>query len=247
MANPQPDIFIGWSKELWKAIMKIRISGVPRKVFDAIGFLTYGANPRVKEAQITGKQIMELTGLDKKTVSKSLNQLLKMNLVTKNGDYWPPKLRINKDYDSWKESPKKANLANIKGLRKPPQKGVTNIGDRKSPKKATPKNPTFKYKRIKNTVDFLYNFYKTEISPLRKSSTRAKENISYYLKKYSFEDLKKSIENYKITIDGTDPQFRKDPANFFGKLDKYFLDYLPENFESPKDSIEQDTFYKELP
>lgn len=80
---------------------------------------------------------------------------------------------------------------------------------------------------------FIYNFYKTEINSTRKSSIRAKKNIKYYLKKYTQEQLMKSIKNYK-TVCGKDPEYRKDPANFFGKNDRCFIDYLPENFESPK-------------
>lgn len=246
MANPQPDIFIGWSKELWKAIVRTRIPGVSRQVFDAIAMLTYGANPRVKEAQIEQKKIAELTGLSQVAVSKSMSQLLKMNLVTKNGNYWPPIIRINKDYDSWKELPKKVTLPDDKGLQRSKKKGVTKNGNQKLPKKVTPKNPTFKTRRKENTVGVLYNFYKNEISPLKKSSARAKENIAYYLQKYPFESLKKAIENYKSTINGTEPRYRKDPANFFGKNDRYFIDYLPENFESPKSTYEEDTFYREL-
>lgn len=79
----------------------------------------------------------------------------------------------------------------------------------------------------------IYNFYKTEINPSRKSSTRAKENIKYYLKKYSKEQLLETIKNYKL-ICGDDPEFKKDPANFFGKKDKYFIDCLSENFELQK-------------
>ena len=81
----------------------------------------------------------------------------------------------------------------------------------------------------------IYNFYKTEINPSRKSSQRAKRNIKYYLKKYSQDDLKMSVINYK-KVCGDNPEYKKDPANFFGKNDQYFLDYLPENFKLPKDT-----------
>ena len=86
----------------------------------------------------------------------------------------------------------------------------------------------------------IYDFYKREIDPLKKSSVRAKENIRLYLKKYSKDDLIESISNYK-TICGDDPEYKKDPANFFGKQDKCFIDYLPENFEAPKEK-EYDPF-----
>jgi hypothetical protein len=96
-------------------------------------------------------------------------------------------------------------------------------------------------KRIKELSNEIYDIYKSEIQPLRKSSTRAKENIAHYLKHHSSENLKQAILNYKMTIydrvDGTwlyDSKHRKDPANFFGKNDRYFIDYLPDNFEPPE-------------
>lgn len=246
MANPQPDIFIAWSKELWKAILKTHLFGNKWRVFGAIGLLTYGAIPRMKEAQITNEEIVKLTDLDKFVVSKCLKQLLKANLVVKNDNYRPPIMRINKDYDSWKELSKLTTSSKIKGSQRSQKKELSKMTTKvvkiDNSSKITPLNNIKKKKQI----DFLYNFYKTEISPLRKSSTRAKENIHYYLKKYPFGDLKKSILNYQSTINGTEPQYRKDPANFFGKNDRYFVDYLPENFEEPKTAIEQDDFYQEL-
>lgn len=234
MANPQPDVFVRWSKELWKAIIKARIPGVPRQVFDAIVLLTYGAIPSKKEAQISGKQLMNLTNLNRKTVSKSLQKLLDMKVVTKNGDYRPPSIGINKDYDSWKLSPKKVTSPVIKGLQKPLKKVVTKNGDKLSPKMVIKKNSTFYSKEYKEQSDSLYNFYKTEINPLKKSSARAKENITYYLKKYSYEQLLVAIKNYKKVSKDDEPKYKKDPANFFGKNDRYFIDYLPKNFESPQ-------------
>jgi hypothetical protein len=96
-----------------------------------------------------------------------------------------------------------------------------------------------KDKNVKN-VKNIYTHYNSEINSLRKTSMRAKTNIKHYLKKYSFDVLIKSIDNYKTTLNGTDPQYRKDPANFFGKTDKYFIDYLPENFKPTKSSEVED-------
>jgi len=90
----------------------------------------------------------------------------------------------------------------------------------------------------------IYDFYKREINPLKKSSVRAKENIRFYLKKYSKDDLIESINNYK-TVCGDDPEYKKDPANFFEKKEKYFIDYLPENFEPPKKDTDKPVFNKD--
>ena len=83
-----------------------------------------------------------------------------------------------------------------------------------------------KYISIKQICDF----YLSEISPGQMTKQRALKNIEYHLKKHSFDDLRKSIENYKSIALTREPTFRKDPANFFGKQEPAFVDYLPENF-----------------
>ena len=234
MANPQPDVFLKWSKELWKAIIKKKIPSRPRQVFDAIVFLTYGAVPSVKERQIEAKEIMELTGLNKNQTSKALGQLLECNLVAKNGNYRPPIIGINKDYETWKELPKTATSRKDRASQAPPRKVVAKNGNSGSQKRQLKGKSTLYIFKNKELSDSLYEFYKNEIKPFRKSSQRAKKNIIFYLKKYSFEDLKKAVSNYKKIAMKSEPEFRKDPANFFGKQEEYFLDYLPENYEAPE-------------
>ena len=236
MANPQPDIFLKWSKELAKAKLKIRIPGVANQVFESIVFLTYGANPSCCYAQIEQKKICELTGLSTVAVSKSMKQLSEMNLVTKDGNYRPPTIGINKDYDSWIELPKKVTLKNGKGLREVPQNRVTKDGNQGLPKKVTKKKPTY-YIKNRETSDTLYEFYKNLIKPLRKTRKAAIKNIAFYLQEFTEKQLKKSIENYNETAKESNPQFRKNPSNFFGRTgdsERYFEDYLPENYKTDK-------------
>jgi len=76
----------------------------------------------------------------------------------------------------------------------------------------------------------LYNFYLSEIQPEFKSKKRALSNIAYYLKSYLHDELKMAISNYKSVCRNREPQYKKDPANFFGKREKPFVDFLPENF-----------------
>jgi len=89
-------------------------------------------------------------------------------------------------------------------------------------------------KRDKNISIDLYEFYLKEINPEQKTKQRSISNISKHLNKYPLDDLKKSVLNYKPTAISREPQFRKDPANFFGIREKYFVDFLPGNFESSK-------------
>ena len=87
----------------------------------------------------------------------------------------------------------------------------------------------------------LYEFYVSKIEPQRKSSKRAQNNIKKHLKKFAFDDLNRSVLNYKSTLNGIESQFRKDPANFFGINEPYFIDYLPKNFSQlpPPDNLSQ--------
>lgn len=240
MANPQPDIFFKWSKELWKAVIRWKFPPRSRQVFDALAYLTYGQVPPVKERQISGKMLMELTGHNKNQTTKALHQLISMNIVAKNGNYYPASMRINKDYETWKQLPKTAT---------PRKQRVSE----KVPKKLLPKTATIVAKngnnpdlhlissKKENLAIALYNFYKTEINPLKKVRHSSIKNISHYLKFHSHEDLKKSIQNYKVESDKNEPRYRKSCSNFFGRSgesEKYFEDYLPNNFTTPVESSE---------
>lgn len=85
-----------------------------------------------------------------------------------------------------------------------------------------------------NTPGEIYAFYLSEIAPQRKSKQRALKNTKTHLRKHSPGDLKQAVKNYKSTLNGTGPQFRKDPANFFGINELFFIDFLPGNFEPPE-------------
>lgn len=89
------------ANELLDAIVSFRIPGELRQVFDAIIRKTYGFNK--KEDYIANSQIMEMTGIGKQNVYRSLLRLVEHKLVIKS-DYSLKrgiKYRINKDYKEW--------------------------------------------------------------------------------------------------------------------------------------------------
>lgn len=90
----------------------------------------------------------------------------------------------------------------------------------------------------------IYDFYIDKIGPVQKSKQRAIENISSHLNEFLFENLKQSILNYKTITFERDPNYRKDPANFFSKREKFFVDYLPDNFQLPEGN--QDDVFRRL-
>ena len=65
----------------------------------AIFIKTYGFNK--KEDWIANSQFVELTGIKKSHVSRTISELLRMNIVTKRGN----KIAFQKDRKLWKELP----------------------------------------------------------------------------------------------------------------------------------------------
>ncbi len=74
----------------------------------------------------------------------------------------------------------------------------------------------------------IYTHYLNVIQPERKSKTRTMNNLKKI--KLPNSELTKSIDNYATVCLKNEPNFRKDPANFFGR-DKVYIDYLPKNFK----------------
>ncbi len=122
MANPQPNVFVRWSKELYKAKMKMRISGVENQIVDTIAYHTYGQLPQQKIAHISNEKFREETGLSAVAVSKAITQLLKKNVITKFGNKYDSSYGIQKDYEEWHTLPKKVIRRKTKASQKTPKK-----------------------------------------------------------------------------------------------------------------------------
>lgn len=88
------------------------------------------------------------------------------------------------------------------------------------------------YNNNENLSVDLYEFYVAEIAPAEKTRQRAESNIKSHLQNHSPDDLKQAVSNYKTVAAKRDPQYRKNPANFFGKREPAFIDYLPVNFQA---------------
>lgn len=108
------------------------------------------------------------------------------------------------------------------------EKATQQRNQQRGNKEATPNNND-------NNVK-IYTHYLKCVSPMRKSRQRALANLSRHLKKYTEKDLIAAADNYASTLNGNDPQYRKDPANFFGITEKYFTDFLPGDFEPPENN-----------
>jgi phage replication O-like protein O len=129
-----PQVEDGYTKianELLDALIKIRIPGEARQIFDAILRKTYGFNK--KSDQIALSQFMTITGLKKVAICKGIKKLLELNIITQKGNDIAKEYGINKHYSTWKPLPKKVTL---------PKKviNVTKKGNKSLPKKDTTKD-----------------------------------------------------------------------------------------------------------
>lgn len=82
----------------------------------------------------------------------------------------------------------------------------------------------------------LYRLYLKTVNPDRKTRKRAIRNLIQHLGVYTEQELEHSIQAYARVAAKSRPEYRKDPANFFGIIDPVFDAYLPgEAEEAPPD------------
>ena len=101
MASPQPDKFTKISNELLDALVKIRIPGEARQVFDYILRRTCGFDK--KKDQISLSQFVEATTLNKRSVERAIKRLknMKLIIVYKKTEKCTPIYYIQKNYKLW--------------------------------------------------------------------------------------------------------------------------------------------------
>lgn len=75
----------------------------------------------------------------------------------------------------------------------------------------------------------IYGHYISRIYPPRKNKSRAIENISLHLRRFSAGDLVQAVNNYGFATAKAAPYLKLDPADFFevsGQWKNYVVDYL---------------------
>jgi phage replication O-like protein O len=121
MANPQIENgHVKIATELFDALVKIRIPGEARQVFDAIIRKTYGWNKLTDRISIS--QYQQVTGMAKSSIIRAIKKLITMNMIVyqKVNDCLPKskftvyqkvndvsEYSINKDFEQWKPFTKK--------------------------------------------------------------------------------------------------------------------------------------------
>jgi len=105
MANPQSENgHTDIANEILEALCKVNLSSYQNRVLMAVFRKTYGWNK--KKDWISNSQIVDLTGLKKQHVSRALSELKKRNMIIREGF----DTSFQKDYEQWKELPKKVTV-----------------------------------------------------------------------------------------------------------------------------------------
>lgn len=103
MSSPQIENgYVRIATELLEALARTRIAGEARQVLDAVIRMTYGYQK--KSDSIATLQLMEATGMDRKSVERARDWLRKANLITthKKGGSQVLIYTVNKQYKTWK-------------------------------------------------------------------------------------------------------------------------------------------------
>lgn len=219
MANPQTeDGFTKIANEIMDALCRIRIPGEEMQVLNSILRKTYGWGKC--EDAISLSQFVEMTGMLKPHIIKSIRGLLlkKVITVTENGNAFVKVYKFNKDYDQWKPLPKKkivtekgntAEIINDSALPKKvtlPKKviSVTEKGNKPLPKTV----PTITKKEKKERPPFLLPDYIPQETWQAYMAVRVKKKAAQT--PYAFNLIIKELEKIRV-------QYGQDPVDVLNK------------------------------
>lgn len=116
MASPQKENgYTATAHELIEAFCRLQISGGAHRVLRVIERKTYGFNK--KNDFISISQFQKYTCLDRRTVTRALDELEAVRVVFINRDSTTNEYMINKDYDTWvgAETPIGAKMSKGRG------------------------------------------------------------------------------------------------------------------------------------
>lgn len=145
------------ANELLEALCSIRIPGESMQIFLVILRKTYGYGK--KSDRIAQSQFVESTGIIKNHVRRAVAKLEDMNIIyTNKGNFSGLTYEINKDYDTWKSTPKKVTTQKV--TNNGPEVtnigvGVTIIGAKVHPKRCPQKKKETYQKKITKEIGML--------------------------------------------------------------------------------------------
>lgn len=108
MANPQVENgYTRIANEIMEALMRTNLSAYQSRILWAIWRKTYGWNKTTD--WISNSQLVEMTGIRKQHVSRTVKELIDRNIVTKSGY----KKAFNKNYTQWRELPRQVTVTSL--------------------------------------------------------------------------------------------------------------------------------------
>jgi len=133
MANPQLENgYTQIANEILDALAKVKMSSYQQRVMISIIRKTYGYHKKIDRIAIS--QLVEMTGIHKAHISRTIKELIQRNIVTRTGN----KIGFNKDYTGWRQLPK--GVTSHKVTRN--SNRVTRNGNKKLPEMADSKEKT---------------------------------------------------------------------------------------------------------
>jgi len=148
MASPQvEDGYTRIANEIIDALMRINLSPYQSRILWAIWRTTYGFQK--KQDWISNGQLVEMTGIKKSHVSRTMRELRERHIVTSSGN----KIAFNKDYQQWRELPKLVTVTSRGNKVTSTGKIVTNLGNIVT---STGEHKRKKITKEKNKGDFVF-------------------------------------------------------------------------------------------
>lgn len=128
MASPQKENgYTATAHELIEAFCRLQISGGAHRVLRVIERKTYGFNKKTDFISIS--QFQKYTHLDRRTVTRALDELEKCKIILVERSQETNQYTINKDYDTWvgAETPLGAKMSITRGENAPRTRGENAI------------------------------------------------------------------------------------------------------------------------
>ncbi|MCD6221996.1 replication protein [bacterium] len=248
MASPQKENgYIPIANELAEAFTRYRLSGQEWQVLWVILRKTYGWHK--KEAEISLKEISEMTGIDRGKVCKIIHSLIEKNViqrvlskrstgVVQKVNTSPVSYSLQKDYEKWKVLPKKSTVLSkrstgvVQKVNKTVDQKVNTIKEKKEKiyiggEKNSP--PTYSVKKSKKDP-YLLSFFgkvylrKTEIQ-YHCSFKKDTELMKKLLKQFPARLVRKLIILYIYSASEFDIQAGLTIGLFYSKFNALHLEY----------------------
>ena len=191
--NPQKeDGYTPIANELLEAILRADFSKRQMLVILTIARMTFGYSK--KSDALSGWQIASITGIDRSHISKTINELVELNVVKKldlgreSHGIFVHELTINKHYKDWITVAKTATVADSSTVAK-----TATVTVAKTATVPLPKQPTHKaIKTIKTNIA-----KETSIN----SDFNINERVLIWAKKNGHTELERHLENFVLVCE----------------------------------------------